>query len=243
MYADGHAEGVNYTSTTIYKVTYDANGATSGSAPDTQAKFENQSMAIAGNWKNLEKNGVYFNGWNTQANGKGTHYDVGQSFTTDASMTLYAEWTDDPATAPTITETSEDLEFVYGQSETIHVEATQPENHTLTYQWYYSITGDPTDGKSRPIDGATSSSYTIAARERGTGTYYYYCIVTSQKDGTSSKATATSRVVNAAVTPKPVTITANDAEKTYDGDALTNGGFTIVKTAQALRMISLLLLQ
>ena len=68
--------------------------------------------------------------------------------------------------------------------------------------------------------------FTIAARERGTGTYYY-CIVTSQKDGTSSKATATSRVVNAAVTPKPITITANDAEKTYDGDALTNGGFTI----------------
>ncbi len=34
-----------------------------------------------------------FNGWNTKANGSGTSYTVGQSYTTNAALELFAQWT------------------------------------------------------------------------------------------------------------------------------------------------------
>ncbi|MCL2727796.1 MAG: InlB B-repeat-containing protein [Bacteroidales bacterium] len=38
--------------------------------------------------------GWYFELWNTEADGSGTAYDLGDSYTLDADLTLYAQWTD-----------------------------------------------------------------------------------------------------------------------------------------------------
>ena len=79
---------------TTYTVTYDKNGATSGSAPtDANSPYnKNASVTVLENTDNLAKTGYTFNGWNTQANGQGTDYSAGASFTIAADVTLYAQW-------------------------------------------------------------------------------------------------------------------------------------------------------
>ncbi|MCP4131732.1 MAG: hypothetical protein GY754_12205 [bacterium] len=52
-----------------------------------------QTVTAPGNDGQFVKNGYYFNGWNTQANGSGTAYTQGQTFTIGtANVTLYAKW-------------------------------------------------------------------------------------------------------------------------------------------------------
>lgn len=80
-----------------YAVTYDPNGATSGTVPDDQMKFEGVSLALADNSGGLARDGVAFTGWNTAPDGMGTSYSVGGAYTADAALTLYAEWALGPA--------------------------------------------------------------------------------------------------------------------------------------------------
>lgn len=81
---------------TNYTITYFGNGASGGSAPaDTTG---NGSVTLAGNTGNLENTGFTFDGWNTQANGSGTNYEVGENYNLIADLSLYAKWV---AVAPT----------------------------------------------------------------------------------------------------------------------------------------------
>ena len=77
---------------TQYSVMYDGNGHTGGTAPATQTADYNTSVTLA-TAGTLVKSGSSFTGWNTQADGLGTHYAAGGGFTIPASnTTLYAEW-------------------------------------------------------------------------------------------------------------------------------------------------------
>ena len=75
-------------------VIYDPNGATSGSVPSdskTYAQGATVTVLAAGT---LVRTGYAFAGWNTQANGGGTTYQPGQTFSMGtSSVTLYAAWT------------------------------------------------------------------------------------------------------------------------------------------------------
>ena len=75
-----------------YTVTYDANGADSGTAPDDQTKIEGEDLTLATNSGNLTRTGYTFAGWNTAANGSGTDYAGGATYATDAALTLFAKW-------------------------------------------------------------------------------------------------------------------------------------------------------
>lgn len=69
-------------------VTFDPNGGTGPRYSQTQTS--NASVALR---DNLFSNGDYsFAGWNTQADGEGTSYTNGASFTFSASTTLFAQW-------------------------------------------------------------------------------------------------------------------------------------------------------
>ena len=85
-----------------YTVTYDANGATSGSVPAAQTKTQGVALTLAANTGSLVKTGYSFAGWNTAANGAGTDYAVNNSYTTDAPLTLYAIWIPLAPTTPGI---------------------------------------------------------------------------------------------------------------------------------------------
>jgi len=75
-----------------YAVTYDGNGATSGSVPDAQTKTYGVALTLASNSGGLARIGFVFSGWNTQADGSGTDYAEGAEYTTNAAVTLYARW-------------------------------------------------------------------------------------------------------------------------------------------------------
>ena len=77
-----------------YTVTYYANGATSGTAPDSQTKTYGVDLTLRSNSGTLEKSGLYFGGWNTAADGSGTDYGEGASYTTETDLILYAKWVD-----------------------------------------------------------------------------------------------------------------------------------------------------
>ena len=66
-----------------YTVTLDANGGTVSPASLTAARTTKYT----------------FKNWNTAQNGSGTSYDPGASYTTDAALTLYAQWNSSTTTA------------------------------------------------------------------------------------------------------------------------------------------------
>ena len=118
---------IHYNSTgpaATYTVTYNANGGSG--APASQTKTQGQSLTLsatkptrssssAGSYTvTLNANGgsvsstsltavrttsYTFKNWNTVANGSGTSYASGASFTTDANTTLYAQWNSNTSTA------------------------------------------------------------------------------------------------------------------------------------------------
>jgi len=83
-------------------IAYDANNATSGTAPDPQTKTYDVALTLATNTGNLARTGYTFSEWNTAADGTGTTYAEGASYTDNASLDLYAKWT---ANAYTVTST------------------------------------------------------------------------------------------------------------------------------------------
>lgn len=80
-------------STPTYTVTYDGNGSTGGTVPATAGYDKGATVTVAGNTGGLVKTGFDFAGWNTAANGSGTTYQGGNTFTINANTTLYALWT------------------------------------------------------------------------------------------------------------------------------------------------------
>jgi len=75
-----------------YYITYFGNGNTSGDIPSSQTKSSGESVTIESNSGDMTKPGYSFEGWNTQANGEGSFYSSGSSYSTDADLSLYAQW-------------------------------------------------------------------------------------------------------------------------------------------------------
>ena len=77
-----------------YTVTYDANGAASGSVPvdSSSPYFYSNGVTVLDNTGGLAKEGYEFSGWNTKADGTGTHYAPDSTFTIYSNTTLYAVW-------------------------------------------------------------------------------------------------------------------------------------------------------
>ena len=75
-----------------YSVTYDDNGADSGTAPvDSTAYNSGATVTVAGPGS-MAKEGYIFIGWNTAADGNGITYAQGMTFTITSAVTLYAIW-------------------------------------------------------------------------------------------------------------------------------------------------------
>jgi len=81
-----------------YTVTYDANGADSGSVPtDTNSYPQGAIIIVLSNTGTLTKASYTFAGWNSAADASGTSHAAGTGFTMGAAnVTLYAVWTQNP---------------------------------------------------------------------------------------------------------------------------------------------------
>jgi uncharacterized repeat protein (TIGR02543 family) len=88
LYAQWIASGATFT------VTYAGNGSTSGfGLPDPNQYSAGSTVTVHGNLGFFFNPGYSFTGWNTSANGSGTDYDIGDTFTMGTSdVTLYAQW-------------------------------------------------------------------------------------------------------------------------------------------------------
>lgn len=76
-----------------WDVIYEGNGEHFGTAPATVVYEESATVTISDNTGTLGKIGYEFAGWNTQADGLGTHFDAADTFAMPTNdITLYAEW-------------------------------------------------------------------------------------------------------------------------------------------------------
>ena len=73
-------------------ITYDSNTATSGVVPLPTLMVADTPVALSANVGTLARTGNTFLGWNTAANGTGTAYAPGESYTPTANVTLYVQW-------------------------------------------------------------------------------------------------------------------------------------------------------
>ncbi|KMQ50417.1 hypothetical protein CHISP_2664 [Chitinispirillum alkaliphilum] len=76
----------------VFTLTYHSNGNDGGTAPTTASYEEGQEVTVSGPGS-LYLTGYTFSGWNTQADGQGDAYDVGDTFEMGSeNMELYAQW-------------------------------------------------------------------------------------------------------------------------------------------------------
>jgi uncharacterized repeat protein (TIGR02543 family)/LPXTG-motif cell wall-anchored protein len=85
------ATGVTSPQLTSYTLTYSGNSASTGTVPGNTTG--NGNVSLAANSGTLARAGYTFAGWNTQADGLGTHYDVNSTYNLTADVTLFAQWT------------------------------------------------------------------------------------------------------------------------------------------------------
>lgn len=80
-----------------FTLQYEGNGQTSGLPPASQESETTVVVAAS----TMCKNGSIFGGWNTSEDGSGAEYEPGDTFApinSSPTQTLYATWTDSPAT-------------------------------------------------------------------------------------------------------------------------------------------------
>ena len=78
-----------------YPVAYDVNGGT-GTVPDQGAYVVGAPYTVASPSSIIPPSGQSFAGWNSRSDGTGTAFPVGSSYSTSASVTLYAQYTSNP---------------------------------------------------------------------------------------------------------------------------------------------------
>ncbi len=104
----------------------------------------------------------------------------------------------------------EGTEIKAGDSHTLSVVATSPNNGNLTYQWYSAATDNL--NAALPIGGASDASYTI---ENAAETAYYWAAVWNVKDGKRSQAVfSESAEIRIAVEETPAPLPTEEPEPT-----------------------------
>jgi uncharacterized repeat protein (TIGR02543 family) len=74
----------------IYTVTFDINDG-SGTTPDARTVISDSDIPLP-DGSGFSRDGYKFGGWNTLANGTGTNYNAGASYTPTGDITFYARW-------------------------------------------------------------------------------------------------------------------------------------------------------
>ena len=82
-----------------FDVTYDANGGSG--APSAQEKRKDTDLTLSSDVPT--RTGYTFAGWNTAQDGSGDSYAPGATYTANADVTLYAQWTAPAASTYTVT--------------------------------------------------------------------------------------------------------------------------------------------
>ena len=205
-------------SATTYTVSYDGNGNTGGTAPTDQTKEEDVDLILSGPGT-LERTGYNFTGWNTVADGSGTSYAAGATYTDNTSATLYAQWTLSGALAVTGGNLESTGTFG-GPFNPSFVEYTLENTGSESIDW--------TAGKTANWVSLSATNGTLAPQETTTVTVSINANAdTLAPDAYSDTLTFnnltnglgdTTRSVSLTVDTIPVEVTLGALAQTYDGD-------------------------
>ena len=196
----------------VYTVTYNANGGT-GTLTDSNSPYF-MGSTVTTKTNTFTKDGYDFTGWNTAADGSGSDYAEGATFTPSANTTLYAQW----ALAGTVaTPTFSVDEGTFNAAQSVEIECTTPSS-TI----YYTTDGtDPT---------TSSSVYSSAIAVNVTTTIKAIAVADGLDDSEIASATYTLKCATPEITipsgpfvsSKVVTITSSDgATIRYTTDGTT----------------------
>ena len=147
-------------------VTYNPDGADSGTVPKPTVIKMSGALTLATNTGSLAKAGCTFGGWNTQADGLGTTYEAGAtigSFTT--TQTLYALWKCDVTYKNGSSTVGEVVHTVYDAEITVREAPTQ-EGYTFV-NWNTKSNGEGdahTPGNKMLVEGDTTLYATWRAK-------------------------------------------------------------------------------
>jgi uncharacterized repeat protein (TIGR02543 family) len=87
----------------IYRVFYDANNASSGSAPVDETEYTSGATVILAGQEDLFRTGYLFGGWSKKEDGEADHQPGDEITLEDQGITLYAVWIKRPENIPTYT--------------------------------------------------------------------------------------------------------------------------------------------
>lgn len=193
-------------------VTYNGNGSGAGGVPNQQAKQYGTNLTLSSAVPT--RRGYQFNGWNTKADGTGTTYQPGATFTSNDSTTLYAKWlkTCDPPHFQSLT--------------VVRCDQNGTANDTGSYfkatvRWSVDTSSQTVSNNSLQ---SIAGSYVITGRSTGSVAITAWAGDTS---GTSGTATAIAGPVSTDE-QYTVTVTLTDrAASTIANDILTRARFSL----------------
>ena len=134
-----------------YTVSYNANGGSG--APSSQTKTQNVTLTLSSTQPT--RNGYIFQGWSTSSTATSPTYYAGGSYSTNASVTLYAVWTEIPPETYTIS-------FNANGGSGAPASVTKTEDVTL-----YLPSTKPTRANYAFLGWSTSSTATTATYSAG----------------------------------------------------------------------------
>ncbi len=132
----------------------------------------------------------------------------------------------DPNTKPAnLTTQPKSSQVKKGETVTLNVYATSPDNGDISYQWYSAPVNDR--AAALPISGATGESYEVTPTEEAV---YYWAAAWNTKEGKRSEAVYTNAaevMLIPEATPTPAPTPVPTAEPTEGGDFL-GGNFQLI---------------
>lgn len=166
-----------WSSGTLYSVTYNGNSNTDGTAPATASHAAGSNVTVLGNTGSLEKTNYTFDGWATANDGTGTSYAAGGTISSIAAdVTLYAKWKQ-TVTLNTGSQGSgaEKTPYIYWNGAALS-DATVHSADGYTLQGYYTVASGGTkvlndDGS---FAGTDVSGYITSSKWSRTGTTTLY---------------------------------------------------------------------
>jgi len=144
----------------IYTVTFNNNGATSGTAPDTM-KVDSGTVITLPGQGNIAKTNNHFGGWSTTSFG-GTNYPAGSSYTVTGNVTLFARWTAYPIYTVTYNGNGATSGSVAAMSVDSGSVITIPDKGTLV-RIGYSFGGWNTNNTNTGTNYSVGTSYTVTS--------------------------------------------------------------------------------
>lgn len=100
-----HNSGYPYLRAIQVYIDYDGNGNTGGTVPPSLSYMPGATVSLYSGTLDVSKTGYVFDGWNTLANGNGSAYKPGDSYTITSHTTFYAKWKTAGSSIATLTST------------------------------------------------------------------------------------------------------------------------------------------